>query len=301
MIPIHVIDAFTDEAGKGNRAGVVLEADGLDEKTMQAAAAFAGFSETAFVMRGHSPDYDVHVRYFTPTKEVPICGHATIATHFLRSANLNLPPGRLLAKTGAGILPVDIEGEGKDRRIVMTQGKPEFGPVLQGAQKAALLSALKLSEDQVHESLPIEIVSTGHGKVIIPIRSQEVLDSLQPDMDALLKIGDELKCPGYFVFCIEEDEDAPLRTYGRMFAPGIGIHEDPVTGNANGPAGAYLAHHGVLDFKDTTHYPGYQGIAMGKPGVVDVRLKRLPGGGLQVQVAGQAVESGLLSFEEHLP
>ncbi len=299
MIEIHVVDAFTDKPHEGNRAGVVLDADGLDTDVMQAAAAFAGFSETAFVFQDDNPDYDVHVRYFTPTKEVPICGHATIATHFLRAEVLDLPTGRVLAKTGAGILPVDIEGEGEDRRIVMTQGKPEFGDILEDAQKQDLIEALGLEIDQVRRDMPIQIVSTGHGKVLVPIFSAKVLHELKPDMEKLKAIGDALSCPGFFVFSIKSDVDAKVCTYGRMFAPGIGINEDPVTGNANGPTGAYLAQYGVINFDTDFNYRGFQGYALGTPGIVDVRLKKLEGGDLQVQVAGQAVHAGSLCFEDY--
>ena len=82
MITVHIVDAFTDKVDTGNRAGVVLEADALSETEMQKIAKFAGYSETAFVLSSDAQDHDVHVRYFTPSSEVPICGHATIATHW---------------------------------------------------------------------------------------------------------------------------------------------------------------------------------------------------------------------------
>lgn len=82
MTTIYVVDAFTTKPNTGNRAGVVLDADQLTTQEMQDIAAFAGYSETAFVLSPKDPSHDIHVRYFTPTDEVPICGHATIATHF---------------------------------------------------------------------------------------------------------------------------------------------------------------------------------------------------------------------------
>ncbi len=88
MTTIYVVDAFTTKPNTGNRAGVVLDADHLTTQEMQDIAAFAGYSETAFVLSPKDQSHDIHVRYFTPTHEVPICGHATIATHFLRATTV---------------------------------------------------------------------------------------------------------------------------------------------------------------------------------------------------------------------
>ncbi len=292
---IHIIDAFTTEKDQGNRAGVVLDAANLSAEQMQDIAAFAGYSETAFVLPPEDESHDIHVRYFTPTKEVPICGHATIATHFLRAEELDLKDCRVTAKTGAGILPVDIEGTDKNRKIIMTQGQPEFGPIIEGAQKNKLIEALGLVPDQAHPELPIQIVSTGHSKVIIPINSVETLNNLSPDLEALSVLSHEIDCMGYFVFVIDKSVK-PLATYGRMFAPAIGIAEDPVTGNANGPTGAYLTHHNVLEFDSNISYAGHQGIAIGKAGTVEVRLEKTDGHLSKVQVAGHAVEAGIVEY-----
>lgn len=294
-VKIHIIDAFTQEKDKGNRAGVVLDADGLTEARMQDIAAFAGYSETAFVLPANDDSHDLHVRYFTPTKEVPICGHATIATHFLRAEILGLEDCTVTAKTGVGILPVDIEGSNENRKIIMTQSQPEFGPYYKEEQKKKIVQGLGISYDEIRSDLPVQIVSTGHSKVMIPIKSVETLDSLTPNMDALNTISQELGCSGYFVFVIDESQE-PLATYGRMFAPAIGIPEDPVTGNANGPAGAYLAHHNILKFDQSISYLGHQGIAIGKPGTVEVRLEKTDGNLSKVQVAGHAVEAGILEY-----
>lgn len=295
MVEVHVVDAFTQEAGKGNRAGVVLDSDGLTAKQMQDIAAFANFSETAFAISPESTDHDVHVRYFTPKTEVPICGHATIATHFLRAAKLGLSDITVVAKTGAGILPVDIDGTDENRKIVMTQGQAEFGKIIDGHDRETLFTALNISATDLHPNLPIQVVSTGHSKVMIPIASIDTLNALNPDMNTLLNLSGEVNSKGYFVFAIEENDNA-FTTYGRMFAPAIGINEDPATGNANGPAGAYLTHHGVLQFDEEVSYLGHQGISMGKHGTLEVRLQKTDGVLSKVQVAGHAVQTDSLEY-----
>jgi len=292
---IHIVDAFTTEPGKGNRAGVVLEADGLIDEQMQAIARFAGFSETAFVLKPDDKTHDVHVRYFTPLTEVPVCGHATVATHFIRKQVLGIADRVLTAKTGAGNLKVEIEGSGVETKVIMTQGEPEFGSTLVAGQKNKLADALELHARNFHDDLPIQIVSTGHSKVMVPIQSLQKLDEIRPNMEALTALSREIGCNGFFVFFIEK-KSKRFATYGRMFAPAIGILEDPVTGNANGPAGAYLAHYGVINFENFISYPGRQGYAMGKPGIVEVRLKKTDDQLIVVQVGGNAVSAGILEY-----
>ena len=265
---------------------------------MQSIAAFAGYSETAFVLSALDETHDIYVRYFTPTVEVPICGHATIATHFLRVKTAGDDRTRIIAKTGAGIMPVDIERDGQDIKIVMTQQPPEFGHIFTDEQRAKLASALNIAKHDVVDELPIQIVSTGHSKVMIPLESTEILDRLAPDMEALKQLSKEVGCNGFFPFVTESSDYKAIRTFGRMFAPAIGIDEDPVTGNANGPAGAYLARYGILAFDERTVYKAYQGIAMGKPGEMEVRLTRANDGRTMIRIAGNAVESGQKQYLE---
>lgn len=295
-IPIHLVDAFTKENNKGNRAGVVLDASDLAPQQMQKIAAFAGVSETAFILPSSDPNaYDLQVRYFTPTVEVPICGHATIATHYLRAVKNNITHAQLLAKTGAGILPITIQQANGDTKIMMTQAAPKLGAILSDTQKEKLINALNIAEQDLIDQLPIQIVSTGHSKVMVPLKNQNTLHSIQPHFDELKSLSQEIGSNGFYLFTIESDQ-SPYKTHGRMFAPAIGINEDPVTGNANGPAGFYLAHYGVLDFKHQYSYHAIQGEAMKKPGVIEVLLEKENNQVTKVKIAGFAVESETLEY-----
>lgn len=296
-IKIHLVDAFTKNINEGNRAGVVFDADELTSEQMQNIAAFANVSETAFVLRSDDTQtYDLHVRYFTPKTEVPICGHATIAAHYLRAKIYNIGEGQVLSKTGAGVLPVDITKENNDIKIIMTQGRSVLGNVLTQLQKDFLRNSLHILDDDFSSSLPIQIVSTGHSKVMVPVRSQSVVQGIYPDQDGLIKLSEEIGCNGYYVFSIEDDEHT-YKTHGRMFAPAIGIAEDPVTGNANGPAGLYMSHYGVLQFERNYNYKAIQGEAMGKSGVIEVILNKERDDLPQVKVAGVAIEGDTLVYE----
>ncbi len=142
MPEIFHVDAFTREPFRGNSAGVVLQADELSETQMQLIARELRHSETAFVLK--SADSDVRIRYFTPTVEVPICGHATVAAHYVRAKVLGLENAAVWQTSLAGRHRVDILSEGDDLRIVLEQGTPTFEPPIVGETRAAILAALRL-------------------------------------------------------------------------------------------------------------------------------------------------------------
>ena len=238
---IYQVDSFTKERLAGNPAGVVVNADGLSDLQMQKIARELNNSETAFIFDSNDDAYDVEVRFFTPTKEVPICGHATIAAHYARAMENHFGTTRVWQKTGAGILPVDILYENGDYKIVMTQGKIEIHEALSADIRQTLIEALGIHTDDLIETCPMAIASTGHSKVMIGIKSIDILNTLQPNLDSLAQLSNKIGCNGYYVFTMDQDEIPMI--HGRMFAPAIGINEDPVTGNANGPFGAYLIHY----------------------------------------------------------
>ncbi|OIQ49794.1 putative isomerase YddE [Pseudodesulfovibrio hydrargyri] len=296
-ITVFLADAFTTEPGKGNRAGVVLDAEGLPDAAMRAVAALVGVSETAFLSPApEGADYDLVQRYFTPEVEVPTCGHATIGSHFVRARALGMAHGRVRIMTGAGVLPVDLETVDGRLKVTMTQGAVAFTPPYGAEVREAILAGLGLGPGDLADGLPVQEVSTGHSKVMVPIRSVAVLDGLAPDMAALRALSREIGCNGYFVFVLNGGQD-PCLTSGRMFAPAVGIDEDPVTGNGNGPCGAYLSRYGVLPDQPVVRYLGRQGVAMGSEGRIEVTVTRDSNGPHKVQVGGTAVEAGRLKIE----
>ena len=286
---LYQIDSFTKEKFTGNPAGVITNADGLTDDEMQKIARELNNSETAFIFSSNSNEYDVHIRFFTPTNEVPICGHATIAAHYARAIENGLTNSRVYHKTGAGILPVDIIKENGDYKIVMTQGKIEFGVIIDGVDKKELLNALNIKNSDLLENYEIQIVSTGHSKVMIGIKSIETLNKLQPDYNALANLSEIINCNGYYVFAVSP-KDNNILIHGRMFAPAIGINEDPVTGNANGPLGAYLVHHNLVKHNNSLlRFNAVQGEAIKRPGIIEVEVKIENDEPVQVKVAGNAI------------
>lgn len=286
---LYQVDSFTKEKFAGNPAGVVTNADNLTEEEMQKIARELNNSETAFIIPSNNDEYDVQVRFFTPLKEVPICGHATIAAHYVRAIENKMNSARIYQKTGAGILPVDILEEGDDYRITMTQGEIQFGDIIEGADKKILLEALNINEDNLMQNYPIQIVSTGHSKVMIGIENSEILNGLNPNYDALSKLSNKIKCNGYYVFTTDSQE-SDILINGRMFAPAIGINEDPVTGNANGPLGAYLVHHNLIKHNNSMFkFKVKQGEAIKRTGIIEVEVKIEDKEPVGVKISGNAV------------
>lgn len=286
----YQVDSFTEKKFSGNPAGVVLDATGLDDYEMQQIAREFNNSETAFLFPAQDITHDIAIRFFTPLQEVPICGHATIAAHYVRAYELGLGKTCIRQKTKAGILPVDLIPEGKDYRIKMTQGTIEFGDILLEQNLTELLYALGIqAEDLISpSSLPIQIVSTGHSKVMIGIRSRELLNTLQPNFELLIAISHKINCNGFYVFTL--DPDSEILVHGRMFAPAIGILEDPVTGNANGPLGAYLVHYGYMPVVDGIfQFTAVQGETIGRAGKIDVEVSIKDHIPQKVCISGNAV------------
>ncbi|HPI94101.1 MAG TPA: PhzF family isomerase [Deltaproteobacteria bacterium] len=286
---IYQIDAFTTERFQGNPAGVVANADGLTDAQMQAIARELNNSETAFILSPTAGDHDVWIRFFTPATEVPSCGHATISAHFVRALELGLPSCTVVQRIGIGILPVEVVRQDGTYRIVMTQGAVEFMPPLTGTMRNAVVDALGLSERDLDDRCPVQIVSTGHSKVLVGIGGRGTLNSLRPDLARLAELSELIQCNGYYVFTLSPGPDDVL-AHGRMFAPAIGIPEDPVTGNANGPLGAYVVRHGLVRTGDGVFtFRAMQGEAMGRTGIVEVEVGIHNGDPVLVRVGGRAV------------
>lgn len=271
---LYQIDSFTKERFTGNPAGVVTNAENLDEATMQKIAREMNNSETAFVFDGKPGEYDVQVRFFTPRMEVPMCGHATIAAHYALAVERNLSSGRLVQKVGPGCLPVDIIQQDQDYKIVMTQGDIHFEEPLSQSSSDEIKLALGLRDNDMIKNAPIQIVSTGHSKVFVGINSFGKLKKLTPDFSQLTRISRQIKCNGYLVFAPESPK-ADCLISARMFGPALGINEDPVNGSSGGALGAYLIRHNLVSTNGQRqiNFKVYQGFAVGRKGMVEVEIE----------------------------
>ncbi|MFN0093950.1 MAG: PhzF family phenazine biosynthesis protein [Dehalococcoidia bacterium] len=281
---IKIVDAFTSVPFAGNPCGVVTRAEGLSDAQMQAIAREMNLSETAFVFPSERAGF--RVRFFTPRAEIPLAGHPTIATMFTLADEGRIPltagHARVTQETGAGVLPVDIVANpGGGFRVVMTQAAPVF---LHEIDRVAAAAALRLSVEDLHPSLPAQVVSTGTPQGMIPVGSLDVLRRLRPDFEALAALE---ASGGFFsthVFTTETLDPAHA-THARHYLGAQGF-EDPVTGSATGGMAAYLWRHGV---RRQPAFVAEQGHLMGRPGLVDVEVEGAGDTPTTVRIAGTAV------------
>lgn len=262
MMQISVVTSFSDGPDGGNPAGVVVEASGLSETQMKAIATQAGFSETAFIFPSKQADFNI--RFFTPTGEVDLCGHATIATFHLLSEQGRVSSGHYTQETKAGVLKIEIRPDGA---IFMEQAAPVFSEVVDWS----LISAsLHLSVNDQHPYLKPQIVSTGLRDVIIPVKNIQTLFAIQPDFTAVSEISETLDVVGYHLFCLETLHDG--NAHCRNLAPLYGIPEEAATGTANGALSAYLFHHQQIDKAHAGKLLFEQGYCMNRPSEIQASL-----------------------------
>lgn len=287
---VYQVDSFTKEKFKGNPAGVVLNAENLTTEEMQLIARELNNSETAFVFSPkENNEFDYHVRYFTPTTEVPICGHATIGALYAKAIEDQLDSCTIRINTQVGVLPIDIIRNDNDYQITMTQGNFSVSPVFEQSITQNIVQALGLKIEDLDERCPVQIASTGHSKVMIGVKSRTVLNQLTPNFDHLTHISKEIGCNGYFVFSFDSDDHNVL-TYGRMFAPAIGILEDPVTGNANGPLGGYLIQNKIIEVSNGNfEFIGRQGETINRIGQMKVEVSVINEIPETIRITGNAV------------
>jgi PhzF family phenazine biosynthesis protein len=287
-IQVHQVDAFTVDRFTGNPAGVVLNADGLSDSLMLAIARELNNADTAFILAPEGEGHDLRARFFTPRTEVGFVGHATVAAHYVLSRRHDAPR-QLRQKSRAGTVDVEIRGSGHDRKVAVRQSTPPLGRELNDRERLAVLDALALATDDLDTRCPLRIAGSSSTRLLIGVRGTDPLKTLKPDMTRLTTLSAQIGAAGYFVFALTPDKKDHL-TESRMFCPALGIGEDPVSGNAHGLLGVYLAHHGFL-----THDPGratFQGVQgqhLHRPGRVEVELELKEGGVAGVWIVGQAV------------
>ena len=254
MTNLYKLTAFLKEPHGGNKAGVYINADNLSEKEMQDIAYEVGFSETAFVMKSNVADFKV--RFFTPTSEVDLCGHATIATfNLLRDLGI-INIGLYTQETKAGILSLDV----KENMVFMQQPKPIFSEILTFEEVKSCFTNL-----EVDEILPIQVVSTGIREIFLPVKNKEILHNLNPNFEQMINIAKKYNTIGIHAFSIDNEVDA----YGRNFAPVVGINEESATGTSNGALSSYL--YNYVNKKE--NFILRQGYSMNQPSEIVAKLE----------------------------
>jgi PhzF family phenazine biosynthesis protein len=274
---VHVLPAFTRAGLGGNPAGVVLDAEGLSEAAMQETARRAALSETVFLLPSARADF--RLRFFTPTDEVDLCGHASVAAFQLLRRLERVKDGDLTMETRAGLLRVEVLAGGL---VLVEQKPPEF---FETVPAKALSKALGVPASRISAAgLPAQIVSTGLRDLLVPVAGLKKLKSLKPDRETLKTLCWSLDVIGVHAF--SEETLLPGSTaHARNFAPLYGIDEEAATGTSNGALACYLRRHGRLA-SDSAVFE--QGDGLGRPSEILARLDCEDGRVLSVRVGGRA-------------
>lgn len=287
QLAYHLVDVFTQTPFGGNQLAVVLDADKLPDDLMQAIARELNLSETAFVMASTQADFQV--RFFTPQIELPMAGHPTVGTAYVLQREGHLPAsGSTRFEEGVGVIPITLDEDA----IYMQQPVPTFGPVLE--DRATLAAMLSLSADDLLDGYPVQAVSSGVPFTYIPLKNMNAIQRASLRRDVWAEVLQDFEAPHVFTFTPETVE-AGSTVHSRMFAPAMGIAEDPATGAASGPLGAYLVKYGLVaadENDETVEIRSEQGYEMGRPSQVSIRVKRQAGAISGVQVGGSSVYMG---------
>ena len=299
------VDVFTDKPFGGNPLAVFPEAEGLTAGEMQCLAREMNLSETTFVLPPQAAGADFIVRIFTPATELPFAGHPVVGTHWvlahLGRVTLHEPVTQVRFELGVGVLPADLHvAGGQVERVVMTQGKPTFHAVLEDV--SGLAAGLGLPPEAITETgLPVQVVSTGVPQMMVPLRSLAEVQGLDPgqlNVAALNRVCRAIGTDCVMVFT-RETERPEATVHVRMFAPLLGVPEDPATGSANGALGAYLVHHRVATVTGPTVYIlSEQGAEIHRPSTLYVEVDRTGEEITAVRVGGQVVPivEGIVQF-----
>lgn len=256
MVDIYVTAAFSKDNKGGNKAGVALGRSELTSVQKAAIAKEMGYSETAFVLDSDKADYNL--QYFTPTEEVPLCGHATIAAFStLKLLNMLDKPDCTI-ETEAGILNIHIKDDGL---ILMEQNRPEYLKVLDSDTFTGCIQ-----KGFIDHRFPIQIVSTGLNDIMLPVDSAEHLKRLSPDFEMIANMTKEKEAVGVHAFTLIKESD--VTAICRNFAPLYGIDEEPATGTASCALACYLFKY----YKQQPQYIFEQGHNMGEISRIVVNL-----------------------------
>ena len=295
------LDVFTDQPFCGNPLAVFPDAAGLSDERMMQIAREMNLSETVFVLESDQPEALRRLRIYTPAREIPFAGHPIAGTWnaLAREGVVPVPEGgtgwqRIHHEVGIGVLPVDIEfSDGKPVQVVMTQGEFKIlNEVDDANDQAELARALGLNREDLDESLPIQVISTGLPCLAVPVRSLADLKRCRVNSSLLGDFYLSRGGIGCHAFSRETIEIGNARAHARFFAPADNIPEDPATGSACGALGAYLVHHGGLTLEPEDGRYKFvieQGDFIHRPSRINLDVKGEAGRVEEVKVGGQAV------------
>ncbi len=260
----HVVDVFTTTPLEGNALAVFPDASGMASATMQRVARELNLSETTFVLPKESSDDATRVRIFTPAAELPFAGHPTIGTAYVlrRFGYLAADARTFTLSENVGRVPIRVD-DGEDPIIwLMT---PTIRKLAEFSRDRCA-RALSLAPDRLAPGVPCEQLSAGSPLIFVAVKDRTAVDDARLDSPAFLDlVRQSREATSMFVFAATK-----TGAYSRMFAPQLGIIEDPATGGATGPLAAFMMKHGLVAASDGTRFVSEQGVKMGRRSLLHV-------------------------------
>lgn len=285
-------DVFTERPLAGNQLAVFFDTVGLDAAQMHAMTRETRFSECTFVFPPEAAGTDVRVRIFGPNGELQFAGHPVIGTAFALADEGRIAPGTREATFGLGIGPTLVELEWRGDQLAfawMTQQPPKFGPIVEA--RGPLAAAIGVDATALRPNAPIQEVNCGSAFFMVPLASRAAVDQAVIDtraVDAVFKAA-AIQRRGLFIFAAGPSGDGAT-AYSRMLGA---ASEDPATGSASGPLGAYLVRHGIVPVSQGGTIVSAQGVKMGRPSRIHIRIDATsPENITRVRVGGTSVLVG---------
>lgn len=293
-LPFLHLDVFTSARLEGNQLAVVFDGQHLSPDTMQAVAREMAFSETVFVLDPVADGSTARLRIFTPARELPMAGHPTIGSAFALAyrQRVRAPLARMVLDLGVGPTPVDLDWQAEELAFAwMTQPLPRFGPPI--LDVAAVATALGLAVADIATTSPVQSVTCGVPFLLVPLATHEAVDRAWLDAARLgaLCARTGIQEQGVFVFSTDTP-DPSATAYSRMFAPSLGVAEDPATGSASGPLGCYLVRHRLVDEAAQARMVSLQGVRMLRPSRITMAIEGSADDISRVRIGGASVLVG---------
>jgi len=272
LLQVHQVDAFTDEPFSGNPAGVVLEADELDESMMKKITREMNLSETSFQL--NSKKADIKLRYFTPTgAEVKFCGHSTVAALYMLAHNKMLDMKqaghyKLSIETKVGVIKAAVVVN-SDERITIQFQTPKVELVTSQITHEKIANALGIAIEAIERQQPIMFEKTNQD-LFITVSNLKQLKKLQIDSKSAKQFAEAHNIVAYVALC-NETISRNSHIHMRCFAPAVGIIEDPFTGSVLGGLASYVIQQKLVK-KNIRKIRVEQGHFIQRPGYVDLKL-----------------------------
>ena len=287
-----IVDVFTDRIFGGNQLAVILDAESLSSTEMQAIAREFNFSESTFVLPPVSPGAVKRVRIFTPSFEMPFAGHPTIGTAFVLDHEGYLRSGEAQAEAildesiGPVVVRID-RGSDTPGLIWMQHRLPQWGPTI--TDDAAVARMLGLEPDDLRTDLPMQIVSTGVPYLLVGVHDLDAMARIHFDVRALPDVFASIDPAAVFVWT-DQTQTEQGNVHCRMFwHHDREVFEDPATGSANGPLGAFLVQYGVVPRAPHVRILSEQGWEMGRPSLITIDVMTDENDITDLWIAGQTV------------